>query len=258
MKSLFALFFMLLFTISVNASCSGNGLWVFPSDSMVKQNSIFVLDGYAASQKIILGLNKKYPIYLQSGEKKIKLLVTEICVGQYRLTQAVLKPETELEAGLTYTMQIDSLSKYEGLYRYNYKKHISEDIKYTVIAGKDIDKPVLSSNPKVIGNILEYYGCGPEMYVVFNNPAKDNSSLIVKTTVKNLKTGKETTYYIQPDKKNKIYVGRSMCDGAFTFDEGRHYEVEFAFVDACGNVTPWVGKRIRFTSPSDIKNKDGE
>lgn len=237
-------------TISLYSDCSSSGLSVFPNGSTIKQNSIFILDGYGESQSVILNLNKKHNIYLKSGEKKIKLIVTEICVGQFYLTQAVLKPETQLEAGLEYTMNIDSLPIYQSFKRYNNTTNLYEPVTFKVLAMKDKVKPLLSSRPVVLKKTLEHFGCGPSIHVVFSNPAKDISELIVKTTVKNLKTGKETTYYIIPDGK-KIEVGHGMCSGAFNFDEGNNYEVEFSFLDSCGNITKWSGKRIKFTKPTD-------
>ena len=68
----------LFYSFSANAICAENGLRIFPSGATIKQNSIFVIDGYAQSQKVILGLNKAYPVYLKSGKQKIKLIITQI------------------------------------------------------------------------------------------------------------------------------------------------------------------------------------
>jgi hypothetical protein len=248
MKQLLTILAALFLTASVYADCKSNLLRVFPTGKTIRQNSIFVLEGYAKSQKVIVELNSKYNIYLKSGQKKVKLLVTEICVGQFYLTQAVLRPETALEAGLEYTMYIDSLPKYEDLSIYNYKTNKHEPVTYKVIAGNDIDKPQLSARPIEIGKKLEHFGCGPAKSVIFSNPAKDNSEIIVKTTVKNLQTGKETTYYIKTD-GDKINVGHGMCSGAFTYDDNDYYDIEFSFMDASGNLNAWTGERIEFTRP---------
>jgi len=258
MKQLLIIIIGLFSTATVYADCAGTGLWVFPSGPTVKQNSIFVLDGYAESQNVILGLNKKHNIYLKSGNKKIKLLVTEICVGQFYLTQAVLKPETELEAGLEYTMYIDSLPEYESFNKYNNTTHKYEPVSYKVVSEKDNEKPQLTTRPKELKMTLVHYGCGPSIHVVFSNPAKDNSAIIVKTTVKNINTGKETTYYIQPD-GDKIKIGHGMCSGAFDFeDDSNNYDVEFSFMDASGNLTAWTGERIRFSKPTKETKYDDE
>ena len=257
MKQLLTILIGLFWTVSVYADCAGTGLWVFPSGQTIKQNSIFVLDGYAESQHVILGLNKKHNIYLKSGNKKIKLLVTEICVGQFYLTQAVLKPETELEAGLEYTIYIDSLPEYESFNKYNRTTQKYEPVTYKVVAEKDNEKPQISAMPKELKKTLVHYGCGPSIHVVFSNPAKDNSDIIVKTTVKNIKTGKETTYYIEPD-GDKIKVGHGMCSGAFDFDDSNNYEIEFSFMDSSGNLTAWTGERIKFTKPTKQTDHNDE
>lgn len=258
MKQLLSILIGLFCTVTVYADCAGEGLWIFPSGQTIKQNSIFILDGYAESQKVILGLNKKHNIYLKSGNKKIKLIVAEICVGQFYLTQAVLKPETELEAGLEYTMYIDNLPEYERFNKYNKKTQKYEQVTYKVVAEIDNEKPQLTTKPKELKKTLVHYGCGPSIHVIFSSPIKDNSDVIVKTTLKNPKTGIETTYYIQPD-GDKIKVGHGMCSGAFNFeDKGNNYEVEFSFMDASGNLTAWIGERIKFSKPTKETNYDDE
>jgi hypothetical protein len=257
MRQLITIIIGLFCTTSSYADCAGTGLSVFPSGLTIKQNSIFVLDGYAESQNVILGLNKKHNIYLKSGNKRIKLLVIEICVGEFYLTQAVLKPETELEAGLEYTMYIDNLPQYESFNKYNRTTHKYEPVTYKVVSEKDLEKPQLLTKPKELKKTLVQYGCGPSIHVIFSNPAKDNSDLIIKTTVKNLKTGKETTYYIEPN-GDKIKVGHSMCSGAFDYDASINYEVEFSFMDASGNLTKWTGERIKFTKPTKPTNHNDE
>lgn len=253
MKRLLTLIIGLFCTALVYAECTYGGLWVFPSGQAIKQNSIFVLNGYSLSQQVILDLNKKHNIYLKSGNKKIKLIVTEICVGEFDLTQAILKPETELEAELEYTMQIDNLPQYESFERYNNTTQKYEPVTYKVIAGKDTEKPQLTSRPEELKKTLVHYGCGPTVHVGFSNPAKDESDIIVKTTVRSLKTGKETTYYIEPH-DDKIKVGHGMCAGAFEFNDGNNYEIEFSFMDSSGNITTWTGERIKFTSPTEETN----
>ena len=118
MKNILIIIIALFCTANAYADCSDSGLWVFPSGQTIKQNPIFVLDGYDRSQEVVLGINKRHYLYLKSGTKKIKLLVLEICVGDFYLTQAILKPETELEVGLEYTMSIESIGgspEYESI-----------------------------------------------------------------------------------------------------------------------------------------------
>lgn len=254
MKQLLIITISLFWSASLYADCAGSGLYVFPSGQTIKQNSIFVIEGYANSQSVILELNKSYSIYLKSGDKKVNLLVKEICVGQFGLTQAILTPEKQLEAGLEYELIIDGFPKIESFNHYNSKTNTYDPIKWTVVAGTDNEKPVLTSRPKEIGKSYTLFGCGPALSVDFDFPVKDSSEVIIKTTVKNMSSGVETTYYIQPT-NNQIEIGHGMCSGAFNFDDSNNYEVEFSFMDASGNLTAWTGERIKFTKPTD-KNWD--
>jgi hypothetical protein len=247
MKQLLTLVTCILLSAKVYADCAGSGLNLFPFGKTIKQNSIFILTAGSGSEDVIHGLNKNYKIYLKSGEKKIRLFVIEICIGQYFLSQAVLKPATEPEAGKQYTVFIDG-----PFGDINAKPaSLNETIElrtYNVIAEKDADRPQLSSKPKETGKTLHFYGCGPDIHVDFSNPAQDQSEIVVRTTVKNLATRKETTFYLVPS-GNRIEVGHNMCEGGFDYDGSNHYEVEFSFMDASGNFTWWKGERIKFTRP---------
>lgn len=249
LRKIWVLIACLLFKLSANADCMSIGLWLLTSESTLNQNSIIIIEGYANSQKIIFGLNKKYPTYLLSGLKKVKLNVREILVVQFELSQAILVPEEKLIVGRFYTMYIDNLPEGEIFQRFNKLTQKSENINFKVVAKTDTTKPILKSRPKVIKKTLHQYGCGPEAYVVFDFPIKDSSDVYVKTTVKNMKLGVETVFYIKPS-DNKIEIGHGMCSGAFKFDKGKNYEVEFSIIDAYGNITPWSGKRIMFTKPT--------
>lgn len=249
MRKIFFILSTLLITTSSYASCAWSGLWVFPSGKTIKQNSIFILTAYASSQPIINELNKKHNIYLKNGHEQIKLIVTETCVGQLELTQAILKPERELEAGVQYTMFIDDLPEGEQLKHYNDKIKQFVLVSYLVEKGKDTDKPVITSIPKEIKKSYVPYGCGPAKHVIFDLPVKDSSALFIKATIKNLKSGKETKYYISPN-DGRIEIGHGMCSGAFTFDDSEYYEVEFSFMDASGNMTKLEETRIEFTKPT--------
>src|SRR5688572_24966176 len=108
MKTIFSLTFYFLCLSFSYAECAMSGLFVFPKGNTISQNPVFVLDGFGFSEHTIEGLNKDYPVYLQSGDIKIPLVVREINKGQFELTQAVLVPSETLVAGMEYTMRIDN------------------------------------------------------------------------------------------------------------------------------------------------------
>lgn len=252
MKNILLIFLSFLLSYNANADCSGYGISIFPSNNSIKQNSIFMLEAYAHSREIIDDLNSKYPIYLQSGDKIVKLIVGEKYDSQFELSQVLLKPESTLEPGLEYELKIDNLPEYNDLRRYNRDTEEYEKITFNIEDSEDTEKPILNSKPIRIDESFAMYGCGPAMSVIFDLPISDDSEVLIKTTVKSLKSKKETTYYIEPG-NNQISVGHGMCSGAFTFNEGDEYEVEFEFMDASGNIISWSGERIKFKKPSDEK-----
>jgi len=242
MKTIFSFITCLCLGSTLFAECALSGIFVFPKGNTIRQNPVFVLDGFGFSEHTIEGLNKEYPVYLQSGDIKVPLIVKEIRKGEFEMTQALLASSETLIAGLQYTLRIDHMPSYDNLDRHSGRGT------WTVIAGMDTFAPVMNSKPKQTRKILELYGCAPVTYVVFDCPVQDSSELMVKATLKNLETGKETVYYIETNGR-EIKVGHDMCQGAFKMNEGNRYEVEFDFMDASGNMLAWEGTRLRFTKP---------
>lgn len=250
MKKVIQILILLLTTVDGFSKCSSGGLDFWPSSQTINENSVFVIDGYATSQKIITGLGTTYKVYLKSDGQVVNLKVQETLVGQFSLTQAILRPETKLTTGTTYELIIDNLPEYQEVYRYNsstnYKK---EKVKWTVVAAQDTVAPAWAMTPKFTEGSYQMYGCGPAVNAFFSYSAIDNSEILIKTVVKNLSTGLETTYYLKPD-SNTIAVGHSMCSGAFTFDNSDVFEVEFSLFDESGNITTWTGDKIKFKRPT--------
>ncbi|WP_133159315.1 hypothetical protein [Solitalea longa] len=69
MRQLLTFIIGLFCSFTAYADCAVSGLYAFPGGSTIKQNSIFVPNGYAESQNVILSLNKKHNIYLKGGNK---------------------------------------------------------------------------------------------------------------------------------------------------------------------------------------------
>jgi hypothetical protein len=242
MKTILSFAFYFFFLFLSHAECALSGLFVFPKGNTISQNPVFVLDGFGFSEHTIEGLNKDYPIYLQSGDIKVPLEVREINKGQFELTQAVLVPSEILVAGREYTLRIDHIPAYDNLDRHSGRGT------WKVEALLDTTAPVMRNKPKESSKILELYGCGPLSYVVFKCLVDENSEMMVKATVRDIKTGVETAYYVETDGV-EIRVGHDMCLGAFKFGPSDRYEVEFEFMDASGNKLAWEGPRIQFRKP---------
>jgi hypothetical protein len=215
---------------------------------------MFVLEGFAGSQQVVAGLNTIYPVYLESSGDRVPLRVTDIVVGQQQLTQAVLVPTAELVVGRDYDLVIDGLPDSVRHQQADSTERTWITATYTVVEGRDTLSPTITARPTVINTPNEPLGSPraiefpPITWVRFSNTAQDESEIIVKTTVKSLLTGNESTYYIEPI-DTIMYVGSGACGAAFTFNEGKEYAVAFTFFDSAGNVTPWKGEPITFTAP---------
>ncbi len=250
MKRIILLVIIFLTTVNGFSKCGSSGLEFWPSGTTINVKSIFMIEGYATSQKTINELQSTHKAYLKSGEQRIALKVMTIVVGQFNLTQAILRPEENLTVGLEYELFIENLENSENeIYRYNYKTNQKEKIKWKVANAEDTTPPTWTTFPKFKNSTYQRLGCGPELFANFSFSATDDSELLIKTTVKNLSNGKETIYYLTTD-KNIIEVGHGMCSGAFNLEIGDEFEVEFTLFDASGNMTAWKGNRIKFKKPS--------
>lgn len=249
MKTIINILILLFVTINGFSKCISNGLDFWPTKQTINKNSIFVIDGYTWSQKIVRGLGTTYKVYLKSEKEEINLKVQEICVGQYNLTQAILKPEKPLSVGKEYELVIENLGVLaEEVSRFNYKTNQHEKIKWTVEAQSENVALDWIEKPKYKDSYYELFGCGPASYANFTYSANENSAYLIKTSVKNKATGTITTYYLKSNDKI-ISIGHGMCSGEFTFDGGDTFEVEFTLVDATGNLTKWTGDKIEFKRP---------
>lgn len=247
--SFIALCLFLFLCFKSSADCGGRRLFALPANGEIKPTTVFILEGYSLSQTVIKGLNTQFPIYLQSENEKIPLLVLETHIGQYSVTQALLKPEQSLLPGKKYQLIIDNLPEGELFGSYNTDTRQYDPVSYLVRDENDTENPQWISTPKEKDKSVEHFGCGYSTHVNFSFKAKDQSDLMIKTTVKSIETGKETTYILLagPD---VVDVGHGKCAGAFDFDESTNYQAKFMLMDTSGNVseeTDWVS----FTKPVD-------
>lgn len=225
------------------AMCFFSGISVFPQTKTISSNSIFIIEGYESSQSVITHLNKSNAIYLTSGKDTIRLTVIKTLESHFRLTQAVLKPSSNLISGKHYKLNIDNLEEYE-------KADFERDsIGWTVSDFADKQKPIWSKLPSYKTKGMIFYGCGPAVFVNFCACISDNSPVVVYAKVKNIKTNSSSDYYLNPDSCS-FKLGHGMCSGEFKFEEGQEYEATFSLLDASGNVSTET-QPIKFISPTE-------
>jgi hypothetical protein len=234
----------LITTTDIHADCSSSGIRVFPRTEIISTNPIFIVEGYAFSQSVINQLNQRNSIYLTSGNDRVSLKVIKTIRGQFSLTQALLKPTTELISGRHYKLNIDSLDEYEQ------EDFLRDNIGWTVSNEADNTKPIWQVAPSYKSKGMIFYGCGPAVLVNFCACISDNTPVVVYTKVKNIKTNSIADYYINPD-SSYLELGHGMCSGAFDFEDGQEYEVTFLLMDASGNTSETETHPIKFISPTE-------
>lgn len=232
------------------ADCAGTGLYVFPAQKEIKKTSLFLLEGYAESQHVIHGLNTKHSIYLQSGNERIALEVIETHIGQFYLTQALLKPEKSLTPGKHYQLVIDSLPAYEQFGNYNSSTQKYDPIVYLIKDESDIKAPDWDAVVSEKSKSLQHFGCGPDIHVTFDFKATDDSEIWALAKVKSVETGNITSYILHQSNLG-VSVGHGMCSGAFTFNEGVQFQVRFSLMDSSGNKASNDSEWVAFTKPVD-------
>ncbi|GAB3561804.1 hypothetical protein GCM10027578_03130 [Spirosoma luteolum] len=243
----------LLFPGLSRAMCAMSDLRAFPATATLAPTSILILEGYEASQPVIRALNKKYPVYLVSASGRVRLLVQALHEGQFRLTQAVVKPERPLKPGQTYTLLIEGVEPYQAPVRYNSRLRRSEPYQYTVLAPTRPPATVSwLTYPHESKKTLVQYGCGPATNVFFDFalsvPTAD-TAFVVRAEVRSQATGRTTTFYLESE-KGRVGIGHGMCSGGFTFDQGTDYLVSFTLIDGVGRPLLATREALAFTKPT--------
>lgn len=236
------------------ADCASSGIYVFPTENEIHENSMFTLEGYYFSQEVIRDLDSNYTAYLVSKNDKIPLKILDRYVGMMDLYKVRLKPAEYLEMNTEYSLKIyDDDNKLVDVLtnRYNPKTKKNEDIKWTVTKKADKKVPVWGPSIKHKENSMTFFGCGPANYSIFEAEIIDASDVLVYTEIRNTKTEEINSYLIPFEEGGFISMGHGMCAGAFKFKSGVKYEARFKPVDACGNFgagTLWYS----FDNPVDI------
>ncbi len=234
---------ILLFFLSVKstyAKCKGGGFQFYPEQKEISMNSIFIIQGFAKSQKQIVEFNETKVYLVSENGELIELILQKILKGQKDLTQAIFKPEKELNPNTIYYLKhpdksIDYFTKWNSDLKKREKIHwTTSDVKISKSIKSDIHFEF--EKTEVI-----FYGCGPSVNAIFNIKDNLDSEILYKTEVVNLSNNRTNTFIIKEINGN-LNVGHGMCAGAFTFDKTSKYKVRFTPMNIDGNTvetTEW-------------------
>lgn len=244
-----------LFPAMAGAKCAMNGIYPLSQNTILNRNGLIILEFYGASQSLVPGLNKTYPVYLLSGKEKVPLQVAETLRGEFMLIQVVLKATADLTAGKEYELHIGQLPDYEREpQKYNGRLGKWETLTFTISNEADLVKPSFGRLPAETKKTMIALGCGPARWVYFSLSSNDESETFVRARVKNKATGKLTEFILLIE-NGRVMVGHGMCSGGFHFDNGTDFEVTFALMDQSGNSSETT-EAIAFRAPSEYTDEE--
>ncbi|WP_299122189.1 hypothetical protein [uncultured Tenacibaculum sp.] len=230
--------------------CASSGMEFFPKQKQIGLNPMFIIEGYAMSQKTINGF-KHRKIYLETKNGElIELNLQKILKGQMSLTQAIFKPSKQLEPNSIYFLKYSNQTEKEGkeMTQYNRESKKIEKV-YWETTKKNVKTSEKYNNLDIsfIRSNVTHFGCGPAVSAIFKIKNMKTFDFWYKAEVIEISSNTKTTYYIK-SRNSKLSIGHGMCSGAFTFNQKSKYKVKFTLINTEGKplkTTNWK----RFDSP---------
>jgi hypothetical protein len=246
MKKYLIILLFFLSLQSIFAKCANGGFQFYPEQKEISMNSMFIIQGYGTSQKLIIEFEKTKLFLISKNGELIELKLQELLKGERGLTQAIFKPEKELEPNTKYYLKHPDNS-IEYFKQWNSKLKKREKVHWKTNNQKTYE--TLDSNLQIEFEKTEviYYGCGPSVNAIFNTSNSSDSEIWYKTEVFNMSSNSTKIYYIK-DWNGKLNVGHGMCAGAFDFDRTSKYKVRFTPMNIDGNKTT-ATKWFEFKNP---------
>ncbi|RZS91869.1 hypothetical protein [Aquimarina brevivitae] len=242
--------FLLLVIGCINwavAECTESGMQFYPTQKEISLNPMFIIQGYAESQKTVNSFeNRKVYLVSETGDR-IQLRLQEMFKGQFQLTQAIFYTTSSLEPNTTYFLTYENQTEAETIEMIKYYDNKEEKVYWTTSDQHHVDPLTNSLSIAFEKTEVFQYGCGPEAYASFAITNKPKAEIWYKTEVKEVGATTTSLYYITPWFE-KLHVGHDMCSGAFTFTPTATYKVRFTPMNIDGKSLPTTDW-IAFTSP---------
>ena len=228
--------FLLLMTFGIQtvfAECTSRGMKFFPSKKEISLNSMFIIQGYADSEKTVNSF-KHRTVYLESEQGElIELKLQEILKGEMLITQAIFNPVSILKPNTIYFLKYTDQTEDEVKEKMRYNGKRDDRVFWKTTDKISVDE----LNPNLALEFerteVEHYGCGPEANAIFKIKNKPEAEVWYKTEVIEMKTHKKVVYYIK-ESNGTLNVGHGMCSGAFEFKRKGKYKVRFTAMNIDG------------------------
>ena len=209
----------------------GSALVVYPEGMELDLNEKIIMEGLGFGEyyEIFRKLDSIYPIYIQSGEHKIKLIKEDVIRGQFRWSQAIFRLDDKLIEGRVYELKVQNLSLKDHKFL-NLTKRYSDGkfgkIKW-LATQSSTPKPSLDLSKIIVheSKVIQY-GCGPSVQTTFNLPSTKNYPDFILTEILEENTGKTFKFHLSQS-ENLITVGHDMCSGPYKFKNENSYKIRF-------------------------------
>ncbi|MCF8277309.1 MAG: hypothetical protein K9J17_11295 [Flavobacteriales bacterium] len=226
--------------------CGPYGLKILPEGDNINPNSWIIVEGSGVTEKIVLSLDEKYPVYLESIGHTVKMLVKEVRKGNSTRTQTVLIPEHSLFPGQTYELRIMNLSEAEE--RMIWQNRKGEVGKWKVVQMNQVAYPKWKAMPHLKNTESEFNGSIRGTYATFTTLVETSIETLVETKLLDLTDAIAYSYYL-PLEGDTLSVGNDGCSGSFNYDLGHQYQIQFRLVDINGYKDENWTEPITFESP---------
>ncbi|NBL64398.1 hypothetical protein GV828_04175 [Flavobacterium sp. NST-5] len=236
MKNLILLFLILTSSIPCNADCAMGATSFFPLNrTNISTNSIFIIQGYGTTTATVKNFpTRKVFLESESGEL-IELKLKEIFTGKGQ-NQAIFFPSSKLKYNTKYHLKYSDETPIETkeLSVWNSATKNQEKITWTT-ASEEIENSInIDFTFRFVKSESKMYGCGNSSNAIFEINKVNNSTVIFKTELLDLRTNEISTFYVFPD-KNILKVGYEMCSGNFDLKDSSNYKVRFTPTNSSGN-----------------------
>lgn len=228
---------------SLQARCKEESYAVLPPSGDVPANVRIIIEGFGNGQHRIENI-KLGEARLVSGRGAIKLTPEAIHIGQYLVTQVILKPSEPLLQGDWYSLEVDGISPDD------FEISGNAPVKGWRCNGSlDLSGATWRSSPIIIDRKSIDHGTTPSEWIRIKAPVNDDHLPYVLVKLKTTRDKAYKRSYILPVKDDMILVGHGACSGPFNINSGCSYIAKLIPYDISGNTNEAAARKVSFSDP---------
>ena len=214
---------LLINSLNTYSICSFKGISVWPNESSIHTNSIFILEINTIQNPHFNSKSNEF--YLQSNFDKIKLNILKEYQCEFNLNQYLTKPEFDLKPNTEYKLILTS--KEDKNECYNSKLIWTTKNKKTEFNSNWIEAP------KLLGSNFQSLGCGEIKTIEFSAKLENEMQHAVLVQLEKNNSNFEFFTFVQ---QGKIQFGKGFHCGEINLIEGQDYQANFKLMDNTGHI----------------------